>query len=131
MENCFCKGYNVIKTKCYFLKDEDEDYCIIHNNKIYTCSICLSEINLQNDTYLFRRNIGYELSCKHIFHYKCIENWFKKHDSCPYCRTCVSDDPIIINRRQLELDIHGKRILDILTNPSYSVTSDINSSETT
>ena len=25
-------------------------------------------------------------ACKHIFHKKCIEGWFRENNSCPFCR---------------------------------------------
>ncbi len=43
---------------------------------IMTCSICLEEI----------RNDSKELSCKHVFHDKCITEWLKKAHTCPTCR---------------------------------------------
>lgn len=52
------------------MKTHDEDT---------TCSICLNddENNEQNKC---------SLSCKHIFHFKCIEQWLKQKLSCPCCR---------------------------------------------
>ena len=40
------------------------------------CSICLEPCR-------FGR---YKLQCKHIFHKKCIKEWFKTNKSCPNCR---------------------------------------------
>ena len=40
------------------------------------CSICLEPC----------RNGRYRLQCKHIFHNKCIKEWFKTNKSCPNCR---------------------------------------------
>lgn len=45
-------------------------------NKIY-CSICLDDVN--------QGLIG-ELSCKHSFHYSCINTWLRTSASCPICR---------------------------------------------
>jgi hypothetical protein len=32
--------------------------------------------------------------CFHIFHPKCIDKWFKNHNSCPICKTEFTDDNI-------------------------------------
>jgi len=46
------------------------------------CPICID--NFKENEY-FR-----ELSCKHVFHKKCIDRWFKKdHSDCPMCRTKI------------------------------------------
>ena len=46
------------------------------------CPICLEEIRLGE----FEKT----LECKHCFHKKCIDKWFKKdNDLCPMCRTKV------------------------------------------
>ena len=46
------------------------------------CSICLDTIKVGE----FEKT----LSCKHSFHKKCIDRWFKKdNDSCPMCRLKV------------------------------------------
>ncbi|MCL7023303.1 hypothetical protein MKW94_010045 [Papaver nudicaule] len=42
------------------------------------CSICLKE---------FENGISIsELPCSHVFHTKCIVNWFVKVTNCPLCR---------------------------------------------
>ena len=42
------------------------------------CIICLLEINEGIDSIL--------LPCEHIYHEKCIIQWFKTHNTCPLCR---------------------------------------------
>jgi hypothetical protein len=44
----------------------------------HQCSICQEDYKLKE----YKR----ELSCKHIFHKKCIDKWLKNNLSCPYCR---------------------------------------------
>ncbi len=39
------------------------------------CSICLEECNKPFMT-----------SCNHTFHVECIEEWYKKDNTCPICR---------------------------------------------
>ena len=46
------------------------------------CSICLDQIKIGE----FQKT----LECKHCFHKKCIDRWFKKdNDCCPMCRTKI------------------------------------------
>jgi len=46
------------------------------------CPICLDQLKT-NEYYR-------ELSCKHTYHKKCIDNWFKKdHSECPMCRAKI------------------------------------------
>ena len=46
------------------------------------CPICLEQLKT-NEYYR-------ELSCKHVFHKKCIDRWFKKdHSDCPMCRAKI------------------------------------------
>lgn len=41
------------------------------------CVICQDEIFLE---------IVRKLSCKHVYHVKCIDNWFLHNDTCPTCK---------------------------------------------
>ena len=43
------------------------------------CSICM-------DNYKYKQYKRILPECKHTFHKKCIDNWFKKNSSCPVCR---------------------------------------------
>ena len=44
-----------------------------------TCPICIDELK-KGEYYR-------TLECSHVFHKKCIDNWFKKdHSDCPMCR---------------------------------------------
>ncbi|CAD8133135.1 unnamed protein product [Paramecium octaurelia] len=45
------------------------------------CSICLCSI----------QNQGILLPCKHLFHIKCIEKWFFENNSCPICRSKITN----------------------------------------
>ena len=42
------------------------------------CTICLIEINEGNESI--------SLPCEHMFHAKCITQWFGIHNTCPICR---------------------------------------------
>ncbi len=42
------------------------------------CGICQEEYKLRQ----YKR----ELECKHVFHKKCIDKWFKNSITCPVCR---------------------------------------------
>ena len=41
------------------------------------CSICFQKIKWYNKK---------SLSCGHVYHKKCLQEWFKKKQVCPYCR---------------------------------------------
>ncbi len=43
------------------------------------CSICMEE-----DIGCFET-----LKCNHEFHLRCINKWFKSHNTCPLCRTVI------------------------------------------
>ena len=46
------------------------------------CPICIENFNLGE----YQKT----LCCKHVFHKKCIDRWFKKdHSDCPMCRAVV------------------------------------------
>ena len=50
------------------------------------CTICLEPIKNRNKTIL---------GCGHIFHFRCLSEWFcskSNHDSCPICRQDVNID---------------------------------------
>ena len=47
-----------------------------------SCPICQDEYKPKE----YRR----ELTCKHIFHKKCIDKWLKSNLSCPYCRENIT-----------------------------------------
>lgn len=42
------------------------------------CLICHTEMNKETEVKI--------LKCTHMFHKKCIEDWFKRSPLCPYCR---------------------------------------------
>jgi hypothetical protein len=69
--------YHFIKHKINYKKKYrtiiDGDKEILNKN----CSICLNSD--LNELYVI-------LDCKHIFHKKCIDNWFQRVRSCPNCR---------------------------------------------
>lgn len=46
--------------------------------KIYEeCSICLENLDYKSDII--------ELRCRHIYHKKCIQQWFERNNVCPIC----------------------------------------------
>jgi hypothetical protein len=55
---------------------------IRHNN---ICAICLDHIDYNTEKIL---------SCNHVFHYTCINEWFSfdKDKGCPLCRTITIDE---------------------------------------
>jgi len=59
------------------------------------CSICLEELDENNQN-------NETLICNHVFHEKCITEWFKYSNSCPNCReTIQQNNPHIITHNNL------------------------------
>ncbi|KAM3129961.1 hypothetical protein pb186bvf_017963 [Paramecium bursaria] len=71
----FSYGYYEWKYRVIF-----KEYIKYKKQRYVDCSICLSEYNQGEELKL--------LQCqgKHIFHQKCIEQWFKFQNKCPNCR---------------------------------------------
>ena len=42
------------------------------------CTICMSPID--------RGDVVYDLSCKHVFHCRCLDEWMHRRRTCPMCR---------------------------------------------
>ena len=63
--------------KKYYIKNEQEN-----KFELIKCPICLMEIIDGMDTII--------LPCEHFYHEKCIDQWLKKHNSCPLCRFDLS-----------------------------------------
>ena len=76
---CIWCGY--VSSSAFIGKREDnEEYIIVKNNfENNECIICLEEMVINNKMKI--------LECGHIYHYKCINNWFKKKNeiNCPLC----------------------------------------------
>lgn len=58
-----------------------------------TCAVCLEDISKSSQK---------RLSCKHVFHTKCIFTWFETSDECPLCKTEQDADPIIVFKHHVE-----------------------------
>ena len=67
-----CNHINEILGNPIYIKKDDP---ILEND----CSICM-------DNYKYKQYKRILPECKHTFHKKCIDNWFKKNSSCPVCR---------------------------------------------
>lgn len=101
----YCKGHDIIKTKCKFFPLEESDYCNVHAKNNKECAICLNTVKLYScEKIIFHKNIGYELKCGHIFHYYCIEELLMRgRTQCPMCRTRIDDDPMYMSMKSLEI----------------------------
>jgi hypothetical protein len=54
------------------------------------CLICWLPSNVkQIKEFEEKLHITFVCNCNPLFHYKCIEKWFVKSNSCPICRTKV------------------------------------------
>ncbi|CAL4082643.1 unnamed protein product [Meganyctiphanes norvegica] len=51
------------------------------------CSICL-------ETFVTRPTVS--LTCKHVFHERCVRNWLKRQSNCPNCRKIANINDISI-----------------------------------
>jgi len=59
----------------------NEKYCKKNDKGLIehpTCSICLSDIKMEEETLL--------VPCGHLYHCPCILNWFNQNNTCPVCR---------------------------------------------
>ena len=61
------------------------DKCFAHSDD---CPICFDKICRRCDANM--------LSCKHIFHDKCIQQWLEKDNRCPCCRAEVRSPNICV-----------------------------------
>jgi hypothetical protein len=55
-----------------------------------TCSICLEEIKHKSPVKV--------LQCLHIFHSKCITEWYLSKASCPLCKHLILQDETMLVR---------------------------------
>ena len=69
---------NLFKKKQDIVKNDMDEYIIL--NKDFENSECI--ICLENMIKGERVKI---LRCGHIYHYKCIDEWFKRKRECPLC----------------------------------------------
>ncbi len=69
------------------------------------CSICLNEL---------KDNLT-KLSCSHIFHTSCIENWKNYQQNCPYCRASFNNDIPILPKCYFDDIIQDDGPIELLT----------------
>ncbi|CAE5957084.1 unnamed protein product [Arabidopsis arenosa] len=50
------------------------------------CSICLENLSGSNT-----RGFPTRMSCSHVFHDRCLLEWFRRKNTCPMCRRVVSE----------------------------------------
>ena len=43
-----------------------------------SCSLCSIDFKIDDTVFV-------EEECAHAYHQKCVEEWFKKNDTCPVC----------------------------------------------
>ncbi|KAJ1687217.1 hypothetical protein LUZ63_018607 [Rhynchospora breviuscula] len=67
------------------------------------CAVCLSEF-LDDDT------LRILPGCRHVFHVSCIDTWLAEHNTCPVCRSNLSDPKVVAGKRLLSLNIEAKDV---------------------
>jgi len=90
-----CSSVTLGGKKCR-QKAVEDGKCRAHMT--HTCTICL-ELTKRSDK---------RLKCKHMFHDKCIIQWFETSIECPTCRMEQDDDPIVIFKKNVEENIREK-----------------------
>ncbi len=73
LRNCF-----MIKKGIPLKPDKPTDHVVVkkdfENNE---CIICLEKMKMDDKIKI--------LECGHIYHYECINDWFKRKKECPIC----------------------------------------------
>ncbi|KAJ4796561.1 RING/U-box superfamily protein [Rhynchospora pubera] len=67
------------------------------------CAVCLSEF-LDDDS------LRILPGCRHVFHVSCIDTWLAEHNTCPVCRSNLSDPKVVAGKRLLSLNIEAKDV---------------------
>ena len=65
-----------INSKTRVITDEG-----LHGDLLNECSICLENFDVGQKVS--------ELSCNHLFHKECVEQWMQNNHNCPLCRLSV------------------------------------------
>ena len=76
-ENVFLKERMIISSR---IKKIVTDYFIENGDS--KCSICLSDMKINSETFL--------TFCGHLYHKKCIDESLNYSNKCPYCRTNIN-----------------------------------------
>lgn len=68
-----------------------------------TCPICMCEMG--EDEYI------YNLTCHHIFHIDCLEQWYMRRNTCPVCKQNIDfivtlEDEYTFNREAYERSLN-------------------------
>lgn len=74
-----------------------EEYCKKDekgNFEFPSCSVCLTEVNKDEETIL--------VPCGHMFHAQCIIKWLEMHNTCPVCRYELPTDDADYNKLKQE-----------------------------
>lgn len=83
MLNTLRKFFGVGCFKNATSKIEQSTSSVININKLshQECSVCISDFQ--------KEEIVVILSCNHVYHKNCVEEWIKTKSNCPYCRKSV------------------------------------------
>ena len=91
------------------------------------CAICLEDFSIKNlneDTDLSKSDI-IMTRCKHFFHKSCLNNWLKKNDSCPICKTIIKEYQLP-DGKNFKLKLQDKIMPRLLNNYDFENSEFIN-----
>lgn len=95
----------------YSLDNNDEEYDIVQTQSLQDCVLSrnpeielkgnkttykggkMDECNICKDFLILHDVI--ELSCNHIYHWKCLNEWVKYNNTCPCCKSVVKIETIV------------------------------------
>ncbi|TGZ78538.1 hypothetical protein EX30DRAFT_359766 [Ascodesmis nigricans] len=54
------------------------------------CAVCKDELNVGEEVC--------QLPCKHVYHFDCVKTWLEAHNTCPICRSPITENTAESNR---------------------------------
>ena len=93
------------------LMKEKVDHFVKKINQNEICEICLESLSDETNGCMNKLKL-----CEHVFHSKCISDWFEKnHTTCPYCdEIACAEDLISINVKELEEAVDCSSKMDVV-----------------
>ena len=89
-----------LKWKCFKKKKDEQDN---------ECSICCLPIE-NRQQYL-------NLKCKHVYHKRCLQEWLRKNNRCPLCRSDIREN-IVRPKTEPKEQLNDSRSLSLPSAPA-------------